>query len=126
MPPAAANRSAPSMEQHKIYLMSSQHIPQLKLCFLQCPVGHPVSPVFVAVGISEHDLLEVLSGLQLQGVDGVCQNDFHLACTALQILNGFKQGYHIDAGLHSALLHPPKSRSEEHTSELQSRGHLVC
>src|SRR5690625_5869139 len=45
----------------------------------------------------------------VQGVDGVCENDFHLACTALQILNGFKQGYHIDAGLHSALLHPPKS-----------------
>src|SRR5690625_6059872 len=87
MPPAAANRSAPSMEQHKIYLMSSQHIPQLKLCFLQCPVGHPVSPVLVAVGISEHDLLEVLSGLQLQGVDGVCQNDFHLVCAALQILD---------------------------------------
>src|SRR5207253_7406071 len=26
----------------------------------------------------------------------------------------------------SHLLHPPLLRSEEHTSELQSRGHLVC
>src|SRR5690625_5682906 len=25
-----------------------------------------------------------------------------------------------------ALVHEPKKRSEEHTSELQSRGHLVC
>src|SRR5437660_7363944 len=30
------------------------------------------------------------------------------------------------AGVREAASAPPASRSEEHTSELQSRGHLVC
>src|SRR5690625_6213222 len=31
-----------------------------------------------------------------------------------------------DAPGRGAWLHPDRARSEEHTSELQSRGHLVC
>src|SRR5690625_6812511 len=32
----------------------------------------------------------------------------------------------FSSGGHGLIPAPPKNRSEEHTSELQSRGHLVC
>src|SRR5207253_8950238 len=35
-------------------------------------------------------------------------------------------GRELPAFLESFFIVPPLSRSEEHTSELQSRGHLVC
>src|SRR5439155_9924767 len=40
--------------------------------------------------------------------------------------DGALQGTHGQGGLALFFQDPPHQRSEEHTSELQSRGHLVC
>src|SRR5437870_8076155 len=45
---------------------------------------------------------------------------------ALFLFNSGRFGEAIEHGRKAVLLAPKSERSEEHTSELQSRGHLVC
>src|SRR5690625_5473190 len=52
-------------------------------------------------------------------------------CTLFPYTTLFRSPVSGAAGRHGRRCHPPprarqKKRSEEHTSELQSRGHLVC
>src|SRR5207253_9958248 len=47
------------------------------------------------------------------------------SCIVRQIVNKLPSGFLIAAFVHVVCL-PAPTRSEEHTSELQSRGHLVC
>src|SRR5690625_6370609 len=44
------------------------------------------------------------------------------SCATTSTLNGASRFANIEPHRH----HQPRKRSEEHTSELQSRGHLVC
>src|SRR5690625_4987636 len=48
----------------------------------------------------------------------------HFPVTDARAISGHSMGGH--GALVTALRHPGRYRSEEHTSELQSRGHLVC
>src|SRR5207253_10627340 len=49
--------------------------------------------------------------------DSTRQDELHCLCGLLG---------HLCRHLQVRLAHRPENRSEEHTSELQSRGHLVC
>src|SRR2546429_2741158 len=64
-------------------------------------------------------------GLHLQLVSADAEGDDGLGFTGL---GGFHHGHRSSgAELPNRVKHPPKTkRSEEHTSELQSRLHLVC
>src|SRR5207253_5548436 len=88
--------------------------------------------------LSLHDALPISRRLSKAGVRtplqflrasveqlGLARMHAEVAQFWLQRLRGFEGGGFESAAIAGARTAPPR-RSEEHTSELQSRGHLVC
>src|SRR5439155_26160358 len=94
--------------------------------FLTAP---PTTQIYT---LSLHDALPISSGICLCSDEG--RRHARVSGTASQSPRnpGAHDRVHLDPGLRSSeglrktLRGPHRRRSEEHTSELQSRGHLVC
>src|SRR5690625_3498699 len=86
-----------------------------------------------AVGIVEKTKLitgeSIASGDVIIGLksSGIHSNGYSLVRQVIKDLDLNKQYEGLSTSLSEAVMEPTKIyRSEEHTSELQSRGHLVC
>ena len=64
---AAPHRAAAAVEEAEVHPVLAAGLAQAPLGLVQRPVGHPVAPVLVAVGVAQHDLLEAAARLQLAG-----------------------------------------------------------
>src|SRR5699024_10370142 len=58
-PAATAHGASPPVEQPEIDFVFMANPAQFLLSFLKRPVGHPVTAVFVTIGIAQHDFLEL-------------------------------------------------------------------
>src|SRR5690625_6872107 len=72
-----------------------------------------------------------------KGVGAINESDIQLASASNALVIGFNvrpslnaqktaENEQVDVRLHRVIYKAIEERSEEHTSELQSRGHLVC
>ena len=92
---ATPNRPTAAMEQANVHAMLCKHVYQADFCLVQAPAGCHKTPVFVAVGITQHHLLHIAARGHKGPVLGNAKQLVHDGRCGLQVLNGFKQRHHV-------------------------------
>src|SRR5262245_43550910 len=93
---AAAYAAATAVEKPQADAVARKHLDQRDLRLVELPVRREISPVLVAVGVAEHDLLHIAAAREQPAVLADGKQAVHDGATATQIGDGFEQRHYID------------------------------
>src|SRR5204862_8156992 len=92
----ATHRAAPAVEQAQGHAVAAQDVDQAVLGLVQLPARREEAAVLVAVGVAEHDLLQIAAGLHEVSVEGHRQQLLHAGSAAAEILDGLEEWHDVE------------------------------
>src|SRR5512144_865593 len=90
-PTAARDRPAATMEDGQRNIMLLSNLRDALLTLIERPVGHDISPILVAVGITDHDHLSIIAGSQMLAIHMQSQQALENGRRRVQILDRFEE-----------------------------------
>ncbi len=92
---------------------------------MESPVRRPVSAVLVAVGVAEHDLLEVVPGDQLRRVRRLGEEMAHHLGRAVEVIDRLEERRDVDHTAGLTVLHGPEADFAQEYQDLEQVAHIV-
>jgi len=102
-----AHRRCPtSVEEPQAKAVAAKDLDQGVLSLVKGPLGGDIASRFIAVGVAQHDLLDVAAAGEPAAPFGEPEQSVHELGGALEVVDGFEQGNDLD-------LEAPASRFEQ-------------
>ena len=93
---AAPHAAAAPVEQAQAHLVFGKQFHQSLLGLIQHPLAGYITAVFIAVGIAEHDFLNIAAAGEQVAVPRQGEKMIHHADALLQRFDGFKQRHDVE------------------------------
>src|SRR5262249_18630011 len=122
-PAAAADGAAAAVEQAKSHAVPAKHLDQRDLRLVQLPPRRQETAILVAVGVTEHHLLQVAAALQQPRVDRQGQQPIHDVAATAQVVDGLEQRDNVY--VERSIAWPQQSRLLEQQAYFENVGYAV-